>query len=51
MIWGIILVFLGVVFLLSNYGIVSADIGKLWPVILVIVGIGMLYKGQEKKKR
>lgn len=39
---GVILVALGMVFLLNNYGLTNVDIGKLWPVFLVIPGIYMI---------
>ncbi len=43
LVWGIILVILGVVFLLENFGYDIWDyIGKLWPVILIIWGISKL---------
>lgn len=41
---GVILVVFGVVFLLSNYGYASFNIGKLWPLILIIPGIIMILK-------
>lgn len=40
---GIFLLTLGVIFLLGNYGLVSFDIGKLWPIFLIIPGATMLW--------
>lgn len=36
---GVILVILGTIFLLNNYGFTNFDIGKLWPLFLIIPGI------------
>jgi len=36
---GIILVFLGTAFLLNNYGFTNFDIGKLWPLFIIIPGL------------
>lgn len=40
---GIFLLTLGVIFLLGNFGFVSFDIGKLWPIFLIIPGATMLW--------
>jgi len=43
--WGIILIFLGVLFILQNLGLVFFDwrsLWRLWPVILVLWGISIL---------
>ncbi|MFH1107005.1 MAG: DUF5668 domain-containing protein [Candidatus Micrarchaeota archaeon] len=50
MIFGAILVFIGIVFLLMNFGIIPDDFGKFWPVILIIIGAGMLLNDEKKKK-
>ncbi len=40
---GLILVGLGVVFLLLNFGYLeSFDLGRWWPAILIVIGLGML---------
>jgi hypothetical protein len=39
---GIILVTLGLIFLLNNYGFAQIDIGRLWPLFLIIPGFFML---------
>lgn len=50
-IWGIILVFLGVVFLLQNFGLLPRELWviawRFWPVILIIVGIN-IFVGRYK---
>jgi hypothetical protein len=47
MVWPVILILAGVVFLLNNLGIVSVDLWKLianfWPVIFIIAGIDLLF--------
>ena len=40
----VILIALGVLFLLSNLDIWSFDIGRLWPVILIVVGGWLFYR-------
>lgn len=41
---GGLLVVLGVLFLLQNAGLLlGIDIGKLWPVILIVVGLAMVF--------
>ena len=46
-IFGILVLFLGVLFLLDNFGYVTTDawqmISKLWPVILILVGIKIFF--------
>lgn len=49
MIGGAVLLFLGVVFLLMNYGFLSSDFWKMWPIILIIIGAGLLFKEGGKK--
>jgi len=53
---GLIVLGIGVIFLLSNLDIIP-DLGKMWPLILVIIGIALLIgavvkkeKGKEKKE-
>lgn len=40
---GIILVILGLIFLLDNYGFKLFDFGKLWPMFLIIPGVCIIY--------
>lgn len=46
---GIILVVLGIIFLLNNYGLTNFDIGKLWPLFLVLPGILMLFESYKER--
>jgi hypothetical protein len=42
-----VLIGLGVVFLLSNFGLVphiGALVARWWPAILIIVGVGLLFR-------
>ncbi|MEP6634041.1 MAG: DUF5668 domain-containing protein [Luteimonas sp.] len=43
-----VLIAIGVLFLLQNLGIGGIDFGRLiskwWPLILIVVGVGMLFK-------
>ncbi|MFQ6054488.1 MAG: LiaI-LiaF-like domain-containing protein [Methanosarcinales archaeon] len=39
----LILITIGVIFLLNNFGFIPYDIWDLWPLILIIIGLGMLY--------
>lgn len=45
---GIILLAMGVIFLLNNYGFTTFDLGKLWPIFLIIPGAYMIM-GLHKK--
>lgn len=38
---GLILIAIGIIFLLSNLGIIESW-GKWWPLILIAIGLGML---------
>jgi hypothetical protein len=47
---GSILLFLGIVFLLQNYGIIQGDVwGKLWPIFLIIPGLLILFSPNKEK--
>lgn len=46
---GIILVVLGLIFLLNNYGFANIDIGKLWPLFLIIPGSLIIYKAFKER--
>jgi hypothetical protein len=46
---GIIVLGVGVLFLLSNLDIIP-DIGKMWPLILVVVGIALLIGAVIKRE-
>jgi len=46
---GIILLGLGILFLLSNWGIIPS-LGKTWPLILIIIGLAFLLGMSGKEK-
>jgi hypothetical protein len=46
---GIIVLGIGVFFLLSNLDIIP-DVGKMWPLILVVVGIALLIGAVLKRE-
>jgi len=45
---GIILVLLGSIILLNNYGFTDIDIARLWPIFLIIPGVFMLLGASKK---
>ncbi|VVB58360.1 Uncharacterised protein [Candidatus Anstonella stagnisolia] len=57
---GSIIVLLGLVFLLNNFGMIPAEVWKYWPLILVFLGVAIIFsqqmhhaeekKAEEKKK-
>ncbi len=47
MIGGFIVLAVGVIFLLHNFGLIPS-IGRLWPVIPIIVGIGLIIGALKK---
>ena len=46
---GLIVIAIGLIFLAMNYDLMPAqDIGRLWPVILIVIGVGqMLFPDAE----
>lgn len=45
-VWGLILVFIGGIFLLKNFDVIDFDwfsVFRFWPLILIIVGVNMLF--------
>jgi len=51
LVWGVILVVIGVIFFLDNFGIDVWDyLAKLWPVALIVWGGWKLYFGIKEKK-
>jgi hypothetical protein len=47
---GLIILGIGVIFLLSNLDIIP-DLGKMWPLILVVIGIALLIGAVVKKEK
>lgn len=43
--WAFLIVMLGIVFLLNNYGYYNfSELGRLWPIILIIFGLNLLLR-------
>jgi len=49
LLFGLSLISIGVMLLLNNL-VPYFKIGKLWPAILVIIGLGLLFKGKTKQE-
>jgi len=46
---GIAIIVIGLVFLLQSLGIISGSVWSIiWPCILIIIGIGIIYKERGK---
>ncbi len=51
LVWGIILVFIGGIFLLENFDVIEFSwrhIWRFWPVILILIGVNILFTRSEK---
>lgn len=49
-IWGLILIFIGAIFLLSNFGVIDfywGSVWRFWPVIFILAGANMLFSRLE----
>ncbi|MBC7745113.1 MAG: hypothetical protein H7096_08425 [Flavobacterium sp.] len=45
-IWGLVLIFIGVVFLLNNFGVINfywGSVWRFWPIIFVLIGANMIF--------
>lgn len=52
LIWGIILIAVGIIFLLQSLDIRAWDfIARMWPVVLIIWGASKLYYGIKERNR
>ena len=49
LIWGIILIGIGVIFLLSNWDIIP-DIWESWPIILIVIGVALILVARRKEE-
>ena len=49
--WGIVLFVVGIVFLLSNYAIIPQTLIKLWPVVLLGIGLKLFFTKPEQVSR
>ncbi len=45
-----ILVTIGVIFVLENFGIVDDAFSKLWPVLLIVIGVVMIVGDRGKRE-
>ena len=49
MIFGLILIIIGIVFLLQNFGYISEGAWSIiWPAILIIIGLGSILKRRDR---
>lgn len=48
--FGILLILIGVLFLLSTYGVFNLDLSRDWPWILIIVGVFSLIRFDRRRK-
>ncbi len=50
--WGVVLFVVGIVFLLSNYAlIIPQTLSKLWPVVLLGIGLKLFFTKGEQVSR
>jgi membrane protein DedA with SNARE-associated domain len=49
LIWGIILIAIGFIFLLSNWDIIP-DIWESWPIILIVIGVALILVARRKEE-
>lgn len=47
--WGLSWIAVGAIILLNNLGVIAVGIQGLWPVILVIIGAGLLLRGAGRR--
>jgi hypothetical protein len=49
---GIVLILIGMVFLFKQLNLISGlDIGRLWPIVLIVIGLGRLGTPDSKGRR
>lgn len=49
--WGIVLFVVGIVFLLSNYAVIPETLGRVWPVVLLGIGLKLFFTKREQISR
>jgi len=53
-VWSCIFIVLGILLLMLNYGVISwkaiKDWWKLWPLVFIIIGIGIILSAKREKK-
>lgn len=50
MLIGLALIFVGIVFLLERLGLISMGLDKLWPVLVILVGVSMLAQRLRRRR-
>ena len=45
--FGLVALFAGIGQQLANFGIVRSDVWRMWPLLLIVLGIGMVYRGMR----
>jgi predicted membrane protein len=50
-VWGGVVIAVGVLFLLRNFGVIHGDWRLMWPAILILVGLGMLARAIDQGPR
>ena len=49
--WGLSWIAVGAIILLNNLGVIAVGIGVLWPVVLVILGANLVFRGTRRLER
>jgi len=49
--WGLSWIAVGAIILLNNLGVIAVGIGVLWPVVLVILGANLVFRGGRRRYR
>ena len=49
--WGLSWIAVGAIILLNNLGVIAVGIGALWPVVLVILGANLVFRGARRRYR
>ena len=49
--WGLSWIAVGAIILLDNIGVIAVGIGVLWPVVLVILGANLVFRGARRRYR
>jgi hypothetical protein len=49
--WGLSWIAVGAIILLNNLGVIAVGIGVLWPVVLVILGVNLVFRGVRRRER
>jgi hypothetical protein len=49
--WGLSWIAVGAIILLNNLGVIAVGIQVLWPVVLVILGANLVFRGTRRRER